>query len=210
MDPPPPEGLLDGRPRPLLEMEVELIRQLGCDKIQGFYFGRPMEAIDAFNLVLFVFRVVVGVTFFLHGYNKVKNGIAGTALAGPAAAVTVTEAFDGAWVDSSAIGQNKGMLVDYIPAANVFFFAFFTYDEAGNQVWMANNFSVEPGTDSYAGLDALAFEGGAFSSAGTPTAARLGSVDLTLQCDRIVAEFLEILEEYVASRYGAETAGAHL
>jgi len=26
VDPPPPEGLLDGRPRPLLEMEVELIR----------------------------------------------------------------------------------------------------------------------------------------------------------------------------------------
>ncbi len=30
--------------------EVELIRQLGCDKIQGFYFGRPMEAKDALNL----------------------------------------------------------------------------------------------------------------------------------------------------------------
>lgn len=31
--------------------EVELIRRLGCDKIQGYYFGRPMEAIDAFSLV---------------------------------------------------------------------------------------------------------------------------------------------------------------
>ena len=31
--------------------EVELIRQLGCDKIQGFYFGKPMEAADARNLV---------------------------------------------------------------------------------------------------------------------------------------------------------------
>lgn len=38
-----------------------------------------MSDLDAFNLVLFVFRVAVGVTFFLHGYNKVKNGIAGTA-----------------------------------------------------------------------------------------------------------------------------------
>jgi hypothetical protein len=29
---------------------------------------------------------------------------------------------------------------------------------------------------------------------------------VTLKGDRIVAEFLEILEEYVASRYGAEAA----
>jgi diguanylate cyclase (GGDEF)-like protein/PAS domain S-box-containing protein len=34
--------------------EAELIRELGCDKIQGFYFGRPMTATDArslFNVV---------------------------------------------------------------------------------------------------------------------------------------------------------------
>jgi len=30
--------------------EAELIRNLGCDKIQGFYFGRPMTAIDARKL----------------------------------------------------------------------------------------------------------------------------------------------------------------
>jgi diguanylate cyclase (GGDEF)-like protein len=31
--------------------EVELVRSLGCDKIQGFYFGRPMEPADALALV---------------------------------------------------------------------------------------------------------------------------------------------------------------
>jgi (E)-4-hydroxy-3-methylbut-2-enyl-diphosphate synthase len=35
-----------------------------------------------------------------------------------------------------------------------------------------------------------------------------GRLLVTLKGDRIVAEFLEILEEYVASRYGAEPAGA--
>ena len=30
--------------------EAELIRNLGCDKIQGFYFGRPMTAADASGL----------------------------------------------------------------------------------------------------------------------------------------------------------------
>ena len=38
-----------------------------------------MSDLDAVNLVLFVFRVAIGVTFIMHGYNKVKNGIAGTA-----------------------------------------------------------------------------------------------------------------------------------
>jgi EAL domain-containing protein (putative c-di-GMP-specific phosphodiesterase class I) len=31
--------------------EVELIRSLGCNKIQGYYFGRPMEPDDALALL---------------------------------------------------------------------------------------------------------------------------------------------------------------
>ena len=32
------------------EHELEVIRQLGCRKIQGYYFGRPMAANDALAL----------------------------------------------------------------------------------------------------------------------------------------------------------------
>ena len=31
--------------------EVEMVRGLGCDKIQGYYFGRPMQPADALALV---------------------------------------------------------------------------------------------------------------------------------------------------------------
>ncbi|MGC1270944.1 MAG: EAL domain-containing protein [Croceibacterium sp.] len=33
------------------EKELAMIRELGCDKIQGYYFGRPMEPAEAFALV---------------------------------------------------------------------------------------------------------------------------------------------------------------
>ena len=32
------------------EEEVQMIRRLGCRKIQGYYFGRPMIAADARDL----------------------------------------------------------------------------------------------------------------------------------------------------------------
>jgi len=32
------------------EHELDVIRQLGCRKIQGYYFGRPMPALEARGL----------------------------------------------------------------------------------------------------------------------------------------------------------------
>jgi EAL domain-containing protein (putative c-di-GMP-specific phosphodiesterase class I) len=32
------------------ENELKIVCELGCDKIQGFFFGRPMEATDTLNL----------------------------------------------------------------------------------------------------------------------------------------------------------------
>jgi EAL domain-containing protein (putative c-di-GMP-specific phosphodiesterase class I) len=32
------------------EPELAMVRKLGCKKIQGYYFGRPMASIDARNL----------------------------------------------------------------------------------------------------------------------------------------------------------------
>ena len=34
------------------EEELQMIRRLGCKKIQGYYFGRPMTRTDALGLFL--------------------------------------------------------------------------------------------------------------------------------------------------------------
>ena len=111
-----------------------------------------------------------------------------TALSAPAAAATVTEAFDGAWVDTSAIGQNKGLLVDYIPSANVLFFAFFTYAEDGSQVWLTGGVQPQDGVTEYTS-EVTIHEGGQFASAGAPAPVTVGSVDMVLSCDGIAMDF---------------------
>ncbi len=114
--------------------------------------------------------------------------VCASAFAGPVAASHITEAFDGNWSDPSAIGTNKGLVVDYIPSANVFYFAFFTYDEQGNQVWFANAFAVEDGISDYS-VDALVFTGGRSGSAGAPQSSKVGTIDLSIQCDSIQFDF---------------------
>lgn len=111
------------------------------------------------------------------------------ALAGPAAAVHINESFDGAWVDPAAIGTNKGLMVDYIPSANTFFFAFFSYDNAGNQVHLVGAFPVQNGVFNYGPVNVTRVTGGRFSERGTPTEAIAGTVDLALACDKITLGF---------------------
>ena len=41
-----------GKVEPGETPEAALIRELGCTKIQGYYFGRPMKAVEARSLVV--------------------------------------------------------------------------------------------------------------------------------------------------------------
>jgi len=111
------------------------------------------------------------------------------AFVGAASATTINEAFDGAWVDPAAVGQNKGLMVDYIPQANVFFFAFFTYDASGNQLWSVGSFQPQPGQATYANVDVEVVRGGSFSAQGNPTSTRIGTADLNVTCGKISLGF---------------------
>lgn len=109
-------------------------------------------------------------------------------LAGPAAAIHVNESFDGAWVDPSAAGNQKGLMVDYIPSANTFFFAFFTYDAAGEQLWTVGSFQPEDGLREYT-VPVSVVTGGRFSEEGTPSEAPIGTALVRLGCDAIDLDF---------------------
>lgn len=111
------------------------------------------------------------------------------AFAGQAAAVHINESFDGAWVDPSAAGNQKGLMVDYIPSANTFFFAFFTYDGAGDQLWTVGAFEVQDGVRDYS-VPVTIVEGGRFSDAGTPVESDpIGTAAISVNCGAIDLDF---------------------
>jgi hypothetical protein len=111
------------------------------------------------------------------------------ALAGQASAVHINESFDGAWVDPAAVGNQKGLMVDYIPSANTFFFAFFTYNASGEQLWTVGSVVIQDGVREYGNVPVSVVRGGRFGEAGSPTETRVGTVDLSIQCDRIALGF---------------------
>jgi hypothetical protein len=115
---------------------------------------------------------------------------AACALACTAAATAgINESFDGAWVDTGAPGKNKGLMVDFIPGANTLFFAFFSYDNAGNQVHLVGAFPVQDGVVDYGNVAVTRVSGGRFSVQGAPTETVVGTADLSLQCDKIAFGF---------------------
>ncbi|MEZ5464187.1 MAG: hypothetical protein R3F22_02960 [Lysobacteraceae bacterium] len=111
----------------------------------------------------------------------------GVAISGSAAAYNFNESIDGSW--TTAPSNNKGLLVDYLPEVNVVFFAFFTYDNDGNPIWLTSNFLAQDGLASYSAIPVATFTGGAFDSAGTPAAQQLGTVDMEFACNSIALSF---------------------
>ncbi len=106
------------------------------------------------------------------------------ALAGQASASIVTEAFDGAWTNVAG-SDNKGLLLDYIPEANVTFGAFFTYDNSGNQLWATFAIPMVAGRLDYTNVSLFRYSGGRFSERGTPVEASMGSASVSFTCEGI-------------------------
>ncbi len=107
------------------------------------------------------------------------------ALAGPAAANIVTEAFDGAFVDARDIGQNKGLLLDYIPEVNTTFGAFFSYDNAGNQVWSSFAIPMVEGRVDYTNVNLFRYSGGRWNERGAPLEAVFATANISFTCDGV-------------------------
>ncbi|WP_395793417.1 hypothetical protein [Aquimonas sp.] len=107
------------------------------------------------------------------------------AFAGQASATVVTEAFDGSWTDSRAIGQNKGLLLDVLPDQNLVFGAFFTYANDGTQIWAVISPSLVQGRNDYTNVPVLRYTGGRFSEAGSPVEQALGTANVSFSCDGI-------------------------
>lgn len=107
------------------------------------------------------------------------------ALAGPASASIVSEAFDGAWIDGRDIGRNKGLLLDYIPESNATFGAFFSYDNEGNQLWATFAIPMVSGQVDYTNVNLFRYSGGRFGERGNPVEAAFATASVSFTCEGI-------------------------
>lgn len=102
-------------------------------------------------------------------------------------ASVVTEAFDGAWTNVAS-ADNKGLMVDYIPSANLVFSAFFTYANDGSQIWSVVAVPLVDGQLDYTNVDVLKYTGGQFSAIGSPTQAVIAKANVSFACDAITMD----------------------
>lgn len=102
----------------------------------------------------------------------------GMALVAPAAqALIVTEQFEGTWFNPAQSG--RGMLVDVIPGAGgtaTFFGAVFSYDNAGNPIWLTLQPVLQEGQSTATGFEVRRFNGGSFGNTFTPPNPATGTV----------------------------------
>lgn len=95
----------------------------------------------------------------------------------------IDESFDGAWAGPE--GTRRGILLDYLPNSNRLFYAYFTYDNAGNPMWLTSDFPVDTSSSSFA-FPVGRVVGGAFDGQGSPQISAIGDVVLDLvSCNQI-------------------------
>jgi len=115
--------------------------------------------------------------------------VAGILLAANAdAAVVVNEQFEGSWYNPTQSG--RGVLADWVPTGagqGVFFLAMFTFDNAGQPLWLTAQVPLTDREFSKQNVDVFKFTGGTFGNTFTaPTGVAIGKLNFeALSCNRI-------------------------
>src|SRR5687768_12443337 len=99
------------------------------------------------------------------------------------AALTLSDAFDGAWADLSAAGSNRGWVFDVLTAPdgrNTLYMSGYLYDAEGNTMWV----TASPlfGEFQFAmSADLVTFDGGTFNGSEVSQPRAFGTVDVEFQ-----------------------------
>lgn len=104
------------------------------------------------------------------------------------AAVVVNEQFEGSWYNPAQSG--RGVLADWVPTgvgSGVYFLAIFTFDGAGQPLWLTAQIPLTDREFSKQNVDVFKFTGGSFGNSFTaPTGAAIGKLNFeALSCNRI-------------------------
>ncbi len=107
------------------------------------------------------------------------------------AAVVVNEQFEGSWYNPAQSG--RGVLADWLPTGNgqgVLFLAIFSYDNAGQPLWLTAQVPLTDREFSKQDVDVFRFAGGRFGNTfAAPTGAAIGKLSFTAHsCNRITMD----------------------